>query len=113
MGSRCTFSARTDLGFRRLHREGRAGDRRLRLQVAGVHEGFERQEPATPGNDGVFSALVLTHDEGLQKAVRIDGCGQFVDALVEIGLADIALPGENLVEGDVVVSVMMMPLWFE
>ena len=60
----------------------------------GFREGFQRQKPAASGNHGVFAALVFADDEGLQKAMRIDGCGQFVDALVEIGLAEVALPGE-------------------
>lgn len=61
---------------------------------AGFREGFQRQKPAASGSHGVFAGLVLAGDEGLQKAMRIDGCGQFVDALVEIGVAEVALPGE-------------------
>jgi hypothetical protein len=104
---------KADLGSVGFIVEDIARDRRLRRHAAGVHEGFERQEPATPCDDGLFPALVLTDHEGLQKAVRKDGSGQFTDVLVEIGLADIALPSEKLVEGDVDRVGRDMPLWFE
>jgi len=90
-----------------------AGDERLRLHAAGFYERFERPKPAAPCDHGVFAALVLADDEGLQKAVRVDGCGQFVDALVGIGLADIAFPSEKLVEGDADRVGHNTPLWFE
>jgi hypothetical protein len=56
---------------------------------------------------------VLADYERLQQAVRGDRCGQFVNALVGLGLADIALPGEKLVESDGCVGRHNVPLSFE
>ena len=65
------------------------------------------------GDDGIFAALVLAHNERLQKAMRGDGCCQLVEAAVRIGLADIAFPGEQPVQGIVVPLVMMCLFRFE
>ena len=82
-------------------------------EAAGFDEGFEREKPAASGDDGVFAPLVLADDERLQKAVSIDRCCQFIDALVGIRLADIAVPGKELFEGNADRVGHDMPLRFE
>jgi CHAT domain-containing protein len=88
--------------FRRICFVGydRAGDGMVRLNRASLRERLQRMAPPAPGDDGVFAALILPDDERLQETVRRDGCGHLGDVLVGIGLADIAVPGEELVQGD-------------
>ena len=68
------------VGYRRRGRVH--GMAMVRLDGSGFREGFEREKPAASGDDGVFAALVFADDKRLQKAVRGDGRGQLVDALV-------------------------------
>jgi hypothetical protein len=70
------------------------------LYRSGVREGFQSEKPPASGDDGVFAALVFPHNKRLKQAMRGDGRGQLVDAFIGIGLADVALPCEQLVQGD-------------
>ena len=64
------------------------------------------RKPSPSGYHGVFAAFVLADDKGLQQSMRRDGCGEFGDGFVRIGLADIAVPGESLLSAMVVVVML-------
>jgi hypothetical protein len=78
----------------------RAGNCLVRGHLAGFGQGLQGQQAPPSGDYGIFTAPFLTHDERLQQAERRDGSRQFVDAFVGIGLAHIALPRDQFVQGD-------------
>ena len=47
-----------------------------------------------------MDVYILADDKGLQEPIRCDRGGKFGDGLVRIRLADIAVPGDELVERD-------------
>jgi hypothetical protein len=87
--------------FRGAHITGNdlAGDGGIGGDCSRLGKGSQRQKPPVTGDDGVAVALVLAHDKRLQKPVRGDGCGKFVQGFALAGLADIALPRDKFVQG--------------
>ena len=84
-----------------------AGDRCGLRKTLGLDQQFERPEPATAGRDledAGFHAVAVQHRadvEVLKKAAVADILGQFRDRDAGLGLADVGLAQDELVEGDV------------
>ena len=94
-----------DLGRVGVGREDPAVDRMLSGKRAGSSQLGESQVAATAGDNGVFAAGGLAHDERLQQAVCRDRGGQFGDPIGGSGLADIAAPWTSLLKGMVVSDI--------
>ena len=70
------------------------------LDVAFGGEVLKGAKPAASGHDTEGLAL-LADNEGLQQAMGFDGGGEFVDAVLGDGLADVAFPEGELVQRQV------------
>jgi hypothetical protein len=84
-----------------------AGDRCGLRETLGLDQQFERPEPATAGRDledAGFHTVAVEHRadvEVLKKTAMTDILGQFGDRDAGLGLADVGLTQDELVEGDV------------
>ncbi len=82
-------------------RQQTAGYLVSRGDLALLLEERQREKAAFSRDDGIFAALSGFHDYAVERAHSLDGGGEFMDAFVRFGSADIALPGEQVLERDI------------
>ena len=75
----------------------------------------KRRQPSLSRDNGEFALLAGANHKRLQQSVRGNRCREFRDALVGGGLADIAVPRGELVQGDMgdgISHSKSLLLWF-
>ena len=69
-------------------------------------EDSKSHQASSAGDDRVFAARLLAHDERLQKPVGCDGSGEFVDSRIARGFPDFPSQAVSLFRAIEVVSVI-------
>ena len=77
-----------------------ARDRRCLADIPGLGQLPQGEIAALSGNDGISAFRGLADQQGIEKAVRRNRRGQFVQAGFDAGLADVAVPENKLVKGN-------------
>jgi hypothetical protein len=70
-------------------------------EVSGLGQSPQGEIAALSGDDGVSTLRCLADQQGIEKAMGRNGRGQLVKAGFNAGLADVAFPEDEFVEGNV------------